>query len=73
MSNFKISPLVQGKPAVPRRWWLSRFLLLIMAIETMAFSYWIFRFNAQITEFKRQISSIQASENKERLCTAINF
>jgi cell division protein FtsB len=65
MSNFKISPFIQGKPAVPRRWWLSRFLLLIIAIEIMAFGYWIFRLNAQITELKQQINAMRATENEE--------
>jgi hypothetical protein len=65
MSNFKISPFIQGKPAVPKRWRCSRFLLLIMAIETMAFGYWIFRLNAQIARLEQQINTIQASGNEE--------
>jgi hypothetical protein len=65
MSNFKISPLVQGKPAVPRRWRCSRFLLLIMAIETMAFGWWIFRLKAQITALNQQINTMRANENEE--------
>jgi hypothetical protein len=66
MSNFKISPLVQGKPTVPKRWLWFRFLLLIMAIETMAFGYWIFRLNTQITKLERQIDTIQSIENEEQ-------
>jgi hypothetical protein len=64
MSNFKISPLVQGKSHSQRRFW-SHFLLLIMAIETMAFGYWIFRLNAQITALKQQINTMRASGNEE--------
>jgi hypothetical protein len=62
MSNFKISPFTQGKPTVPKRQQRSRFLLLIMAIETMAFGYLIFRLNAEITELKKQIKLLQAKE-----------
>jgi hypothetical protein len=36
-----------------------------MAIETMAFGYWIFQLNAQITELKQQINTMQANENEE--------
>jgi outer membrane murein-binding lipoprotein Lpp len=36
-----------------------------MAIETMAFGYWIFRLNAQIARLEQQINTIQASGNEE--------
>jgi hypothetical protein len=64
MGNFKISPFIQGKPVIKRRSW-SRFLLLIIAIETMAFGYWIFRLNAQITELEQRIEIAQANEKEE--------
>jgi hypothetical protein len=69
MSNFKISPLIQGKPHLKKRPWF-HFLLLIMAIETMAFSYWIFRLYAHITELKQQINTMRASGNEEE-CTNV--
>jgi hypothetical protein len=64
MSNFKISPLIEGRPAVqkhPR----SCFLLLIIVLETMASGWWIFRLNAHITELKQQINTMQVNENEE--------
>jgi hypothetical protein len=64
MSNFKVSPLIQGKSAVQKQSW-SRFLLLIILLETMAFGYWIFRLNAQIAELKQQINNIRTGENME--------
>jgi hypothetical protein len=69
MSNFKISPLVQGKSHLKKRPWF-RFLLLIIVLETMAFGYWIFQLNAQITELKRQINTMRASGNEEE-CTNV--
>jgi hypothetical protein len=66
MNNFKISPFTQEKSTVPRRSW-SRFLLLILAIETMAFGYWIFRLSAQITELEQRIEIIQANEKGDQV------
>jgi hypothetical protein len=65
MSNFKISPVIQGKPAVPKRRSWSRFLLLIIVLETMVFGCWIFRLNTQITKLKEQIELMQTDENEE--------
>jgi hypothetical protein len=64
MSNFKISPLIEGRPAVQKRP-RSCFLLLIIVLETMAFSYWIFRLKAQITELNQQINTMRAGGNEE--------
>ena len=66
MSNFKISPFTQGKPTIPKRWRRSRFLLLIIAVETMFFGYWIFRLNTQITKLEQQINTMQAGKNEAK-------
>jgi hypothetical protein len=65
MTNFKISPITQEKSHLKKRPWF-RLLLLIIILETMAFSYWIFRLNTQITELKQQINTMRANENEEQ-------
>jgi hypothetical protein len=64
MSEFKISPVtrckIRRKPD-----FLSWFFAAIVIVETIAGGYWFFRLNAQITELKQQIDTLQQRNSME--------
>jgi uncharacterized membrane protein YciS (DUF1049 family) len=58
MSEFEISPVTRCKLR-RKPDFLSWLFAVIVIVETIASGYWFFRLNAQITQLKQQIETLQ--------------